>query len=304
MTYLGRDFSSFQGNLTPADVAGIDFAYVKVSEGKDYANEYAPQQVATLNAAGVKVGHYHFFDDAVDVLDQLHNFQLQSATVGGSSLPPVVDCEQQDPGGWNALASKLMDFVTNVEGWTYPVSHPRCMIYVDLTFDDNLSAADHFPWGRWVWLADPSHQSPSLPCRVWQNGEATLSDGKTIDTDVFIGSDADWAEFINETAPQEKPVMVATESQPISFAGQENVLSVFAGKLYREYDDGGTWQKVDLAVKSGNPAAQAVTFFDQAPRAALSKDQTQLLVTVEDSNYRTWFFAINQDGSVGVNELP
>lgn len=196
MTHYGRDFSSYQGDLTPTDCAGIDFAYVKVSEGSDYANPNAPQQVDALRRAGVHVGFYHFFDDAVAVRDQLHNFQLQCGTLGGSTLPPVVDVEQTDPGGWNALASKVMDFVTNVENWSYPVPNPKCMIYVNITFDQNLTQADHFPWGRWVWLADPSHPQPSLPCLVWQNGQQTLADGKTVDTDVFMGSESDWSEFL------------------------------------------------------------------------------------------------------------
>ena len=194
MTRVGKDFSSYQGNLTPAACAGLDFAYVKATEGGSYQNPDAQQQASTLRAAGVEVGFYHFFDIGTPVLDQLHSFQLMVAALGGTNLPPAIDVEQNDPSGWTDLASQVMQFATNVEGWTYPTPHPRTLLYVNQTFYDGLATAG-FPWGRWVWLAYPG-AAPSRPCLIWQNGQTG-----GIDTDVFMGSDADWAEFLGQASP-------------------------------------------------------------------------------------------------------
>jgi lysozyme len=222
---VGRDFSSYQGNLTPADVAGIDFAYVKATEGDSYQNPYAPQQTKALRDAGVEVGFYHFFDMGKPVLDQVHNFQLMVSTLGGTPLPPAIDWEQGDPAGWGDSASQLMSFATNVEGWTYPTPHPRTILYVNQSFDDALKPYG-FPWGRWVWLAYPG-TAPSRPCLVWQNGQATLSDGKSIDTDVFMGTDADWAEFTTGTAtpapaPTPPPAINLEEEVEVIFRRPDN----------------------------------------------------------------------------------
>lgn len=197
MTHYGRDFSSYQGNLTAADCAGIDFAFVKATEGADYKSPYAPQQVAMLRSQGVLVGYYHFFQPSVAVIDQLDNFNKMAQALGPTSLPIAVDCEVTDPSGWQSLASKLAEFCQNVEAWTNPVPNPHSIIYVNLTFYDNLPG---FPWGRWVWLADPSSESPSRPCLVWQNGDPTTA-GQPIDRDVFIGSDAYWDAFTGGVTP-------------------------------------------------------------------------------------------------------
>ena len=76
MSHLGRDFSSYQGDLTDDDVAGIEFAYVNATEGASYKNPYAIQQVAKLRQHGLAVGYYHFWSvSPTDAMgDQLDNF--------------------------------------------------------------------------------------------------------------------------------------------------------------------------------------------------------------------------------------
>lgn len=195
----GRDFSQYQGTLSAADFAGIQFAYFKATEGDSIRNPDAPQQVAAARAAGVAVGLYHFWDPGVPILDQLHNFQNMASSLGGSELPPALDVEQEDPQGWANLASNMAQWALNVETWTTITPNKRSMFYVNLSFDAELSAQG-FPWGRWVWLADPGAATPTKPCLVWQSGQRPVA-GQAIDYDVFMGSAADWAAFNNQQPP-------------------------------------------------------------------------------------------------------
>jgi hypothetical protein len=58
MTVQGIDVAGYQ----PADYAtsGLDFVFVKATEGHSYTNPRHAAQVVTARAAGLVVGHYHF----------------------------------------------------------------------------------------------------------------------------------------------------------------------------------------------------------------------------------------------------
>ena len=207
MTHLGRDYSSYQGELTDADAEGIDFAYVKATQGGGdtaYQNPDAPQQTAMLRKHGVQVGFYHFLDPAASLLDQVHEFQLYVGALGGTKLPLALDSEVPDNAGWPTLATLMMDFAMNVEAWTTPVPNPKSLLYVNVNFYKSLPG---FPWGRAVWLANPGVAAPQEPCLVWQQAPRAVSssDLKVIDPDVFMGTEAQWVEFIGG-APAPVPV--------------------------------------------------------------------------------------------------
>lgn len=204
MTYLGRDFSSFQGDLTDPDCEGISFAYVKATQGDGYKNPDAVQQCSMLRKHGVAVGYYHFFDPTIDVLGQLDNFAKFVQALGPSNLPPGIDIETPAPQGWAQLASMVMDFALGVESWTLWVPNERSLLYVNLSF---YRAMQGFPWGRWVWLADPNAGAPHEPCLVLQGAPRPVSsaDLKVIDPDTFIGNAADWAAFTRTVAPAPGP---------------------------------------------------------------------------------------------------
>lgn len=230
MTHLGRDFSSFQGDLTPADCEGIDFAYCKATQGGEYKNPDAPQQCAALRRAGVKVGYYHFFTMTDLVGDQLNNFHQMAQALGATPLPLALDSETVDPGGWPDLAAKMMDFATGVEGWTNWVPHPRSLLYVNLTFYHDLEG---FPWGRWVWLADPNAGAPHEPCLILQAAPRAVSatDLKSVDPDTFLGSEAAWAAFSGSVAapePTPEPPTITqdpedeVQSTPVTFKTDGN----------------------------------------------------------------------------------
>ena len=208
MSHLGRDFSSYQGNLTDADCEGIEFAFIKATQsGGDtgYQNPYAIQQAAKLRQHGVNVGFYHFYDPKVSVLDQLHDFQRYVGALGGTKLPLAIDSETLAPGGWPTLANDMVDFCMNVESWSVPIPNPKSIIYTSVSFARSLPG---WPWGRWVWLADPSNAGPTLPRLILQTAPRAVSgtDPKVVDPDVFVGSEAQWATFIGGSPATPQPV--------------------------------------------------------------------------------------------------
>ena len=219
MSHLGRDFSSFQGNLTDADCEGIDFAYVKITEGDSYKNPFAPQQVGILQKHGAAVGFYHFFQPGISVADQIHNFSTMAMAMGGSKLPLALDSEVPSNLGWPDLAAKMMDFATQVEHLTNFVPNPRSILYVDIAFHDALQG---FPWGRWVWLADPNPGAPHRACLILQGAPRPVSgtDTKVVDPDTFVGSDVDWTLFTGGVASAPAPTV--TVSAPVA----ENIFDV------------------------------------------------------------------------------
>jgi hypothetical protein len=61
-TVLGCDVSSYQGasiNWTAAHAAGIEIAYVQISQGTGVVNPDAQSQIEGARAAGISVGAYH-----------------------------------------------------------------------------------------------------------------------------------------------------------------------------------------------------------------------------------------------------
>ncbi len=58
MTVNGIDVAAYQSSDYPT--SGLDFVFVKATEGHSYTNPRHGAQVATARAAGLLVGHYHF----------------------------------------------------------------------------------------------------------------------------------------------------------------------------------------------------------------------------------------------------
>jgi hypothetical protein len=58
VTVNGIDVAGYQSSDYPT--SGLDFVFVKATEGHSYTNPRHTAQVATARAAGLLVGHYHF----------------------------------------------------------------------------------------------------------------------------------------------------------------------------------------------------------------------------------------------------
>ena len=211
MSHNGVDLASYQGNITAQELealraAGIEYAYVKATQGTDYINPFAAQQVKALRSAGIHVGLYHFLDITKSMGEEAQYFVAAAASLGGSDLPLALDSEEPDGAGWQDLASKMVAFAMQVENEPLIVRSPLSVFYVNMNFSDNLTPLG-FPWGRLVWLADPNPGAPHRSCLILQSAPRPEAGFSSIDPDVFLGSDAQWAAFVTSgMAPNPTPV--------------------------------------------------------------------------------------------------
>ena len=90
----GIDVSKFQGDIDWSQVAGsgVQFAWIKASEGGDRADERFEANWQGAKAAGVPHGAYHFVYWCRPPMEEMANFE-QSAPVEPDALPPVLDVE-------------------------------------------------------------------------------------------------------------------------------------------------------------------------------------------------------------------
>ena len=90
----GIDVSHHQKAIDWPKVASdrISFAYIKATEGGDHVDDRFKRYAADAEAAGLKVGAYHFFTFCRPGAEQAANF-LKTAPPIPSWLPPAVDVE-------------------------------------------------------------------------------------------------------------------------------------------------------------------------------------------------------------------
>jgi len=90
----GVDVSKYQGDIDWQAVkdAGVDFAYIKASEGADNVDRKFMANWQGARAAGVPRGPYHFVYWCRSPLEEIANLE-RIAPVEPDALPPVLDVE-------------------------------------------------------------------------------------------------------------------------------------------------------------------------------------------------------------------
>ena len=91
---FGVDVSVYQGEVDWAVLAGqgVDFAFIKATEGSSLQDVRFAENWTNAQAAGVRVGAYHFFSYDSPGETQADNF-IDAVPVTPGALPPVVDIE-------------------------------------------------------------------------------------------------------------------------------------------------------------------------------------------------------------------
>lgn len=90
----GIDVSHHQGAIDWARLPaqGVDFAYIKASEGGDHRDTRFAENWRASRAAGIRRGAYHFFTLCRPGADQAANF-IAAVPAEPDALPPAVDLE-------------------------------------------------------------------------------------------------------------------------------------------------------------------------------------------------------------------
>jgi lysozyme len=79
---------------TSVAAAGIEFAYVKASEGVTVTDSRFAQNWKAMKEAGVMRGAYHFFHPASSPEDQAGHFLAVMGDFSEGDLPPALDLEE------------------------------------------------------------------------------------------------------------------------------------------------------------------------------------------------------------------
>ena len=186
----GIDVSHHQGPIDWAAVAadGVDFAYIKATEGGNFRDTRFAENWTGAGAAGIARGAYHFFTLCRSGTLQAANFTAVVPPTPGM-LPPVVDLEY----GGNcsarpapaALRTELADFLAALAAHygVKPVLYVTRAFHADY-LDGELEG--YAVWARSLYFA-PAY--PARPWLLWQFHDRGRRAGISgpVDLNVFRG---------------------------------------------------------------------------------------------------------------------
>ncbi|SPJ25352.1 GH25 family lysozyme [Palleronia abyssalis] len=195
----GIDLSRWQGDIdwTAARAAGVNFAWIKATEGGDRIDPMFAAHHDAAQRAGVAVGAYHFFYWCGPPETQARWF-IQNVPRRAGDLPPVLDLE------WTPFsptctvrppAAEVRDRATRFMSILARHYGQMPLIYTTREFYPENQIAR---LGAETWLrstARPVEDAyPGAPWRVWQytaTGRVPGISGN-VDLNAFNGSEGAW----------------------------------------------------------------------------------------------------------------
>ena len=149
---LGVDVSSYQENVDFKKLKeqGVQFAYIKATEGTTHVDASFNEKWAAAEEAGVLTGAYHFFSYDESGVKQAESFIKTVGELDGR-LIPAVDMELsmkevQNPPEVAEVVKGLKAFLAVVEE-KYGV---KPLIYAQKDYYDKYLAADFSEYPRWI----------------------------------------------------------------------------------------------------------------------------------------------------------
>ncbi|MFN0113920.1 MAG: GH25 family lysozyme [Paracoccaceae bacterium] len=201
----GIDVSRWQIGIDwpVARANGVNFAFVKATEGGDHANPAFDEAISGARAAGVPAGAYHFWYHCRSGREQARWF-IRNVPRRAGSLPPVLDiewtpfsptCRDRPPA--REVRAEAASFLRTVEAH-YGVA---AIVYAtpDIWEDAELWK---LPGGHEYWLrsvtAHPSERYAGRDWTFWQYSGTGIVPGIPGKTDVnaFRGSAGAWARWL------------------------------------------------------------------------------------------------------------
>lgn len=187
-TVRGVDVSHYQASpdWKKAKADGIDFAYIKATEGTTGRDAKTNLHGIGANAAGIKVGYYHFaslndVNAAADAIAEAKFFDATLKTLPvAANLPPVLDIETNKS---NLSPQAVQLWITTFLNTMVQLGHPVTIIYSYQPFLDQYLPANH-PFGNNpLWLAQYRNvEYPKMPhgwtkYTIWQYTNVGNVDG-------------------------------------------------------------------------------------------------------------------------------
>ena len=190
----GADISSYQVNVDMAKLKeqGIQFIYIKATEGSSHQDEFFKQNWQNAKNAGLLSGAYHFFSFESAGITQAQNFIDAIGNSLEGRLLPAVDVELYGSHTDNLpnqenVARELKALLDTLES-QYNV---KPILYAQKDFYDKYLATDFSSYPRWIRdVYVPANWRNGKDWLIWQYNDRGRLDGysgseKYIDLDVL-----------------------------------------------------------------------------------------------------------------------
>ena len=204
----GIDIARYQTSVdwAAARANGVNFAFIKATEGGDRVDEMFHSHWRGAASAGVRRGAYHFFYHCRAPEEQARWF-FKAVSRRSGDLPPVIDMEwtpdsptctiRRPAAEIRADAAVLIEMFTRHYG-TAPILYTTVDFYEDNQMW-KLGGTDF--WLRSV-AAHPGDRYPGQHWAFWQYTSTGLIPGIAgeVDINAFAGNEAAWATWLARRA--------------------------------------------------------------------------------------------------------
>lgn len=199
----GVDVSRFQGDVDwfSAAGAGINFAYIKATEGGDLVDPQFASHWAGTAQAGIPRGAYHFWFNCRSGAEQAQWF-IQNVPREPGALPPVLDVEwtksrrcpvRPDPATVRAEINSFLTIVGQYYG-RWPVIYTSPDYYQD---NELWQLQGYEFWLRSV-AGHPNQTYSGQNWTFWQYTGTGIAPGfrGQVDLNTFAGSPEEWQAWL------------------------------------------------------------------------------------------------------------
>lgn len=174
----GVDVSHLQGEVDwkAAQSAGVDFAYVKASEGSNMRDDRFAANWAGTAEAGIRRGAYHFFSLCRPGRDQATNF-IAMVPREADALPPAIALEFEGNCAGrpsrDALMADIAHFIRMVEAH----SEKPILLYMAREFEDVYNVSEAIDRPLWLRRTGLAPNYGAHPWVMWQANPRRRVDG-------------------------------------------------------------------------------------------------------------------------------
>ncbi|MEM8577149.1 MAG: GH25 family lysozyme [Pseudomonadota bacterium] len=205
----GMDAARFQTSVdwARAKAVGIEFAFLKATEGGDLADPKFRDHWRGAGAAGIRRGAYHFyyFCTAPEVQAQ---WFIRNVRRTPGMLPPVLDMEWNPFSPTCTVRPPAAEVQRQMKIWLDIVeAHygQRPIIYTAPDFYEDADLQNFRGYEYWLRTTakTPAQAYPGQPWRFWQyTATGTLPNTPgDVDINAFNGTRAEWEAWLAARAP-------------------------------------------------------------------------------------------------------
>jgi GH25 family lysozyme M1 (1,4-beta-N-acetylmuramidase) len=294
-TVKGIDVSYYQGTIDWAKVrgAGVEFAFIRVSDGANYIDPKFEAYWAGSRAAGIVHGAYQFFRPGQDAIAQADLLLGKIGTPKPDDLPPVLDVEAADGLSASQVAAKVKAWVDHVAAklGRAPIIYTGYYFWRDSVGAANLTSSPLWH-AQYSTATCPTIAPPWQDWAFWQYTSTGSINGISggVDVDRWNGNRASLDAFIGAGAACGDGTCDASESQATcpEDCGPCGTIAAAGGEI----DD------ADACFEPGGPMAYMRHVSDAGEGGGLL--WTHATADASEANFGQWNLYLAQAGTYEV----